>query len=57
MSGHQDVPIRCHQCGHGYAKHQPDCRSAGGCDCAAFRWVDPAPAPDLLGYHRAPLVV
>lgn len=49
-------PVRCHRCGHGYAAHRPACTGAepGGCSCAGFRWVDPAPAPDVLGYHRPP---
>jgi hypothetical protein len=48
----QTQPVACHRCGHGYALHEPAC-TTGRCDCAGFRWVDPAPARDALGYHRA----
>jgi hypothetical protein len=53
-----DVPVPCHRCGHSVAVHQPACTAGGiteqgGCDCAGFRWVDPAPARDALGYHRS----
>jgi hypothetical protein len=50
----QREPVSCHRCGHGYAVHQPACTSVetGGCSCAGFRWVDPAPTPDVRGYHR-----
>jgi len=46
--------VPCHRCGHGYGMHRPACTSPapGGCDCPGFRWVDPAPMPDALGYHR-----
>jgi hypothetical protein len=47
--------VLCHRCGHGYAAHRPGCtaQEAGGCDCTGFRWVDPTPVPDVLGYHRS----
>jgi len=44
--------VRCHRCGHGYGGHRPACGSPA-CDCPGFRWVDPAPLPDVLGYHRS----
>jgi len=54
MTSVEDVV--CHRCGHPYVAHLPTCRSwtveDRGCDCSGFRWVDPASAPDTLGYHR-----
>ena len=44
--------VHCHRCGHGYGGHRPTCESSA-CDCPGFRWVDPAPLPDVLGYHRS----
>jgi hypothetical protein len=44
--------VTCSGCGHSYAVHGPACAAGAGCDCGHFRWVDPEPAPDLLGYHR-----
>ncbi|WP_369139408.1 hypothetical protein [Modestobacter versicolor] len=50
--------VVCHRCGHGYAAHRPACTTGTGsgtgqgCRCAGFRWVDPAPAADVRGYHR-----
>ncbi|PZA19610.1 hypothetical protein DMO24_19805 [Modestobacter versicolor] len=48
--------VRCHRCGHGYRAHQPACTTGAstgvGCRCDGFRWVDPAPAADVRGYHR-----
>jgi hypothetical protein len=57
--GLQTEPVTCHRCGHPYALHQPACTTGGttgqrDCDCAGFWWVDPAPARDVLGYHRFP---
>jgi hypothetical protein len=47
--------VSCQRCGHGYPLHQPACTTTedGVCDCAGFRWIDPAPDPDVLGYHPA----
>ena len=46
--------VACHRCGHPYQVHRPACGDAasGACPCPGFRWIDPAPAPDHLGYHR-----
>lgn len=48
--------VDCQRCGHSYTDHRPACESGGRsvdrCACRGFRWVDPAPAPDSLGYHR-----
>jgi hypothetical protein len=46
--------VTCHGCGHSYDLHGPACAAGEGCDCGHFRWVDPSPAPDVLGYHRPP---
>ena len=48
--------INCDRCSHGYSEHRPVCKVNVGllhaCDCPGFRWVDPAPTPDVVGYHR-----
>jgi hypothetical protein len=47
--------VDCQRCGHSYTDHRPACergRSAEPCTCGHFRWVDPTPAADSLGYHR-----
>jgi hypothetical protein len=48
--------LDCQRCGHDYTTHQPACTvdesTDRACVCARFRWVDPTPAPDVLGYHR-----
>ena len=48
--------LGCHRCDHSWSDHQQRCTVAqdtpDACTCPGFRWVDPAPGEDVLGYHR-----
>jgi hypothetical protein len=61
----QDVPVRCHTCGHSYGDHpsraggcaaaaDPGPPGTGACGCDGFRWV-PADGPSVGSYLDAPL--
>ena len=56
MSDEPEDAVPCQRCGHGFRDHRPTCSAdvhqPQRCGCPGFRWVDPQPAPDRLGYHR-----